>query len=200
MWGVRPAGARLDPRRPPQVHSSQTKPSSPVLAGSYPTMGPGLCWGLQPWAHHPWVCVLSPPCSLASQPRPAQALSPELLAPREQPAREQGGGRPGLSRLPLLQPFCSPDDQGQVASPSIDRRPREPPVTPAPFKGWAPHKLPGPTQGDTESKRWSPALEVGWWKRQGVKFPGSPPSPPQASLPLPPAEGGCQGVLKREQK
>lgn len=155
MWGVRPAGARLDPRRPLRAPCSQTRPSSPIPAGPYPTMGPGPCRGLQPWF------VSSPPRSPASQPWPAQASSPELLAPRQQPTRKQGRGSPGLWSPPPPSPSAL-GTRGQVPPPSRDGGPRVPPLTPAPFKGWVPHKLPGPTQGDTGSERWSPGLGVGW--------------------------------------
>lgn len=77
-WG------RAGPMQPLRAHSSQPRPCSAILCWTPPppgaVQGPRPLLGLQPRSQHPWIVqVLSPPCSLASQPRPAQAFSPELL-------------------------------------------------------------------------------------------------------------------------
>lgn len=69
--------------KPTPARPSPAPLSLPGPAPPWATCGP--CRGLLPQAHHPWAHVPSPPCSLASQPWPAQALSPELLAPHNSP-------------------------------------------------------------------------------------------------------------------
>lgn len=95
---------------PSPVQPAQTGVTQPVLTPPPPR--------LLPWSQHPalpggWgVQILSAPCSLVSQPWPAQAFSPEPLplVAAHQRAREREAGTLASYTL-ICQTFCSRDDR-----------------------------------------------------------------------------------------
>lgn len=138
----------------PAGHTKPTpawpSPAHPPLQGPTPpwaTCGP--CRGLLPGAHHPWVRVPSPPCSLASQPWPARPCHQGCQPPDSSPSGSRvEGGRdfsppshgppaPGMTeaRLPHLHQVTGPRCLCSL-----------PPISKFGID-WVPHRPPGPAQG-----------------------------------------------------
>lgn len=194
--------------QPLRAHSSQPRPCSAVLCWTLPP--PGAVQKATPTAgpqsrsHHPWVrLVLSPPCSLASQPWPAQGPSHQELLPQDSSlprGRVEGGeagagfGLPSSPALPL-QERLRPGHLHQVVS--LGCLPLLLPRKDSDQGGSS--QASRPCQVTYRSERWS--LSLGRrWKRQAAGASWNLTTLPQAPPGPHPSEASCQQVFKREQK
>lgn len=138
--GPVPAG-QVQSQRLGYEKSGQPRPSHIGLQPNtevVPTAGPPSqrrCpWGL-------CARALPPTRSLVSQPRPAQAFSPELLSSRQQPTREQGRGGQVCPALCCRARGGRAPPQGLWAQAAS--APRSSPKAPA---GWLPYTTLGPAK------------------------------------------------------
>lgn len=132
------------------------------------------------WSQHPWaswgVQVLSTPCSLVSQPWPAQAFSPELLPGDRSPPESRGEGGWDFG---CLRPHPPPSAPGMTEArpPSTDCGHRVPPPnSPPPRLGPAGFltSIQALLRGALGSEIWSLSLEGGWRDRLSVEAPQEP--------------------------
>lgn len=178
-------------RRPLSALASQPKPQSV------------LCWAcphfeLQSQVEAAAIARVPTPAQLpgdahpvssklpVSQPRPAQAFSPEMLP--KTAAAHQGGGQGEAGASAFSAPQAPALTQGSQVRPTPAQGPRCLSALP-PRNSWAgtysvPSSLQALLRGTPGSERWSPSLEAGWWERQAV---GAPTAWPQRldSTPLP---------------